>query len=91
MQPKSHKVKVGSRYINKRTKEMCTVTWKYFFNVGYEIKGEGGKTTHYKRFNRNWREVPPKCQKCGMDCEVIGGSQWLEYMCDKKEKVEDDL
>jgi hypothetical protein len=73
---------------------MCTVTWKYFFNVGYETKNgirSTTHTTHYKRFNRNWREVPLKCRKCGLDCRRIGGSQWLEYACEKENKVEEDL
>ena len=91
MRSNHSKVKVGSQYINKHTKEMCTVTWKYFFKVGYEMGSGTKKNTHYKRFSIDWREVPPKCRKCGMDCKVIGGSQWLEYMCDKKESVEDDL
>lgn len=91
MQPNHHTAKVGSRYINKHTKEMCTVTWKYFFNVGYETKGGTKKTIHHKRFYRDWREVPLKCRKCGMDCEVIGGSQWLKFMCKKIEQVEEDL
>lgn len=84
------KAKVGSQYINKHTKKMCTVTWKCFFNVGYETASGNRITTHYKRFNMNWREVPSKCRKCGMDCNVIGGSQWLGHACEKKNRVEEE-
>jgi len=84
------KAEVGKRYLNINTKKICTVTWKCFFNVGYKIENGIRSFIHYKTFKKNWREVPLKWQKCGLDCRKIGGSQWLDCMCKKENRVDEE-
>jgi len=96
MQPNKQKAEVCGRYKNIHTGEMCTVTSKYFSTVEYKYDDGFQSSTHYETFNKNWVQmmdrdsVLPKCRKCGMDCNVIGGSQWLGYACEKKNRVEDE-
>ena len=85
---KKTKIEVGVKYRNIHTMKFCTITSKHFFLVEYKDDTGSRGSVHYKRFAKNWRKVPPKCIKCGLDCKAIGGSQWLNYEC--KKEVKDD-
>ena len=55
-------IEVGKKYRNLHTGIICEVQHKIFFNVAYLEDGEPRNTypryCHYKRFQKNWVEVP---------------------------------
>lgn len=56
------KVEIGKWYRNIHTDIICRVTNKHFFNIAYLRYGEPDNLfphyCHYKRFLKNWVEVP---------------------------------
>lgn len=90
---KNHKIEVGGKYRNMHTMESCTVVSKHFFMVEYKEDSGHRSSIHYETFKKNWLRMvqrvnlPWGCRKCGLDCTVIGGSQWLMHSCDKQYKV----
>lgn len=94
--PSQQKAKVGARYKNIHTDKVCTVTSSFFFTIEYRYDDGFRSSMHYKTFKQNWIEmtgrdaIPIKCRRCGMDCVMIGGSQWLEWSCEKEVRVVGD-
>jgi hypothetical protein len=90
---RNHKIKVGGKYRNMHTMELCTVVSKCFSMVEYKEDSGHRSSIHYKTFKKHWLEMvqrenlPWGCRKCGLDCTSNGGSQWLSHSCDKQYKV----
>ena len=62
---KNRKIKVGGKYRNIHTMELCTVVSKPFFMVEYKKDSGHRSYIHYETFKKNWlvmvhRENLPK-------------------------------
>ena len=56
------KVEIGRYYKNIYTGRICRVTGKVFYNIKFDDEdathGLNPRYCHYKRFRKNWVEVP---------------------------------
>jgi len=56
-------IEIGKRYKNIHTGRICKVLNKIFFNIQYIEEGDARvQYHHYKRFRKNWIEVPDETE-----------------------------